>query len=88
MELESFAKLEERINKAVAFIEELTKRNKQLEDENKEMTTKIDKLEEELKSMEASLSKRDKTSSQVSEKVKEKIEGLLSKIDNFEKSIP
>ncbi len=86
MELESFAKLEERINKAVTYIEELTKKNKQLEDEKIELTTRIDKLEEELKGMEASLSKRDKMSSQVSDKVKEKIEGLLSKIDNFEKS--
>ena len=87
METDAFARLEERINKAVAHIEELTRKNRLLTDENNRLALKIETLEDELKVKELALNKMEDQTSKVSDKVKDKIERLLAKIDNYDKDL-
>ena len=88
MEMSSFAKLEERITKAVAHIEKLTEARQQLEEENKRLRAQVADLEEELKRQQAAVARLEEESSEVSERIKEKIEGLLSKITSYEQRLP
>lgn len=85
MEMDSFAKLEERINRAVAHIDELTRKFNTVEGDNSELRAKIKELEAELKEKQAALSDVMERSVRLSEKVKDKIEGLLGRIDGYEK---
>jgi predicted nucleic acid-binding Zn-ribbon protein len=86
MELDALNKLEERISKAIAHIEKLTEAKSKLEEENQELNGRVAELEKELKSKAKSLKNLEKQSGQVSEKVREKVEGLLNRISNFEQS--
>jgi chromosome segregation ATPase len=88
MEMSSFAKLEERINKAVAHIEKLTEAKLLLEEENKKLRVQVTELEEELKRQQAAVARLEGQSSEVSERIKEKIEGLLNKINSYEQRLP
>jgi regulator of replication initiation timing len=87
MELDSLDKLEERISKAVAHIGKLTEVKDRLEEENKQLASQKVQLEKELKDKVAALQKLQKQSGKVSEKVKEKVEGLLNKINIYEQSL-
>ena len=87
MELESLNKLEERISKAIAHIEKLSEDKRRLEEDNVQLRKRIGQLEEELKNKKAALDRLEKQSSVVSEMVKEKVEGLLHKISNYEQSL-
>lgn len=98
--MESFAKLEERINKAVAHIEklmseneqknaiigELEKANSELKIVNEDLQGKIKNLEGDTKSLAAAKAKSEKQSQEISERVKEKIESLLARIEKYEES--
>jgi len=100
MAMESLAKLEERIGKAVAHIEKLVERTKTLEAKNDEMmatnarlTEEIKQLNDEMAKTEARLSAKDDTIADlerkyqdISEKVKDKVERLLKRIDGFEQA--
>jgi FtsZ-binding cell division protein ZapB len=87
MELNSLDKLEERISKAIAHIEKLTEVKSRLEEENEQLNSRISDLEKELKGKTAALERIEKQNTKVSEKVKEKVEGLLTKISNYEQSL-
>jgi alpha-galactosidase/6-phospho-beta-glucosidase family protein len=98
--MESFAKLEERINKAVAhieklmsqneqksaLIEELEKANSELKIVNDDLKGKIKNLEGDGKTLAAAKVESEKQSQEISERVKDKIEGLLARIEKYEES--
>jgi len=85
MEMDSFAKLEERINRAVAHIDELTRKFNAVEGDNSELRAKIKQLETELKEKQTALTDLMERSTRLSEKVKDRIEGLLGRIEGYEK---
>jgi chromosome segregation ATPase len=85
MEINSFTKLEEQINRAVAHIEKMTAQAIKLESENQELKDKIVKLERELKSRNEMLLQMEGESNRVAEQMREKIESILSRIDHYEK---
>lgn len=87
MGLESLDKLEERISKAVAHIEKLNDVRKHLEEDNNQLKEKVDRLERELKAQKELISRLEKQSTAVSERVREKVEGLLDRIDSYEQSL-
>jgi FtsZ-binding cell division protein ZapB len=87
MGLDSLDKLEERISKAVAHIEKLNDVRKRLEEDNKQLIEKVDRLEKELKAQKELAANLEKQSTAVSERVKEKVEGLLDRIDSYEQSL-
>ncbi len=86
MNTDSLSRLEERINKAIAHIERLTEKNHRLETENRELKEKIERFKKELKSKGETLNRIEDKSTRVSEGVRDKIERLLDKIDNYDKS--
>ncbi len=88
MGLDSLDKLEERISKAVAHIEKLSDIRKRLEEDNSQLKERIGRLEEELKAHKERAADLEKQSSAISERVKEKVEGLLGRIDSYEQSLP
>jgi predicted nucleic acid-binding Zn-ribbon protein len=88
MGLDSLDKLEERISKAVAHIEKLNDVKRRLEDDNSQLREKIGRLEAELKSQRELAAKLEKQSTAISERVREKVEGLLDRIDSYEQSVP
>ncbi len=88
MGLDSLDKLEERISKAVAHIEKLNDIRKRLEEDNSQLKEKVGRLEEELKAQKEQAAEREKQSTAISERVKEKVEGLLDRIDSYEQSLP
>ncbi len=85
MELSSFAKLEEQINRAISHIEKLTAETVRLETENQDLKTRITKLEHELKTKHEMLMHVEQESSRMAEAAREKIESILHRIDGFEK---
>ena len=87
MGLDSLDKLEERISKAVAHIEKLNDIRKRLEEENNHLREKVGRLEDELKTQKELATTLEKQSAAVSERVKEKVEGLLNRIDSYEQSL-
>ncbi len=87
MGLESLDKLEERISKAVAHIEKLNDVKRRLEEENIQLRGKIDHLEEELRIQNDRLADLEKSLAKISERVREKVEGLLDRISNYEQSL-
>lgn len=87
MGLESLDKLEERISKAVAHIEKLNDVRKRLEEENVQLREKVDRLDKELKAEKELTARLEKQTTTVSERVKEKVEGLLDRIDSYEQSL-
>lgn len=87
MGLESLDKLEERISKAVAHIEKLNDVRKRLEEENVQLREKVGLLEKDLKAEKELTAKLEKQTTAVSERVKEKVEGLLDRIDSYEQSL-
>lgn len=84
MGMESLDKLEERITKAIAHIEKLTRTKNQLEEANKQLQEQISLLKEELKTRDTDLAQLHKETNLISEKVREKVEGLLNKINAYE----
>lgn len=87
MGLESLDKLEERITKAVAHIEKLNELKQKLEDENERLKGKIGELEQELRNQKEKMAGFEKDSAKISDRVKEKVEGLLSRIESYEQSL-
>lgn len=87
MGIESLDKLEERISKAVAHIEKLNELKKKLEEENMQLRDKVGELERELHDRQQKIAVTEKQSAKVSERVKEKIEGLLDRIESYEQSL-
>jgi hypothetical protein len=85
MDVKSFAKLEEQINRAIAHIEKMTTQAIKLESENQELKDKIVKLERELKSRNEMLLQMEGESTRVAEQMREKIESILNRIDHYEK---
>lgn len=81
MDMDAFAKLEERISKAVAHIDALTEKCRGLQEEN-------NGLKRQLQDEKAASAKREAEWSRVSTSIKEKIEVLLGRIGNYEKSGP
>jgi hypothetical protein len=66
----------------------LTEKNKGLELENKRLNDEIQSLRRELKQHKSSLQKMDQVQSKISDRVKDKIERLLEKIDKYDKNHP
>jgi len=87
MELNSLDKLEERISKAIAHIEKLTEAKSRLEYDNEQLKARLAELEKELKIKSTALERIEQENSKVSEKVREKVEGLLTKISKYEQSL-
>jgi len=85
MNTDSLSRLEERIDKAITHIERLTEKNHRLETENRELKEKIERLKKELKSKGETLNRIEDKSTRVSEGVRDKIERLLDRIDNYDK---
>ena len=85
MEVKSFAKLEEQINRAVSHIEKMTAQAIKLEAENDALREKVAKLERELKSRNEMLMQMEGESAKVAEQMREKIESILNRIDQYEK---
>lgn len=81
MDMDTFAKLEERISKAVSHIDALTDKCKALEQEN-------NRLKKELQEEKTASANREADWSRVSASIKEKVEVLLGRITNYEKSGP
>jgi len=87
MGLESLDKLEERITKAVAHIEKLNELKQKLEEENERLKGKIGELERELRDQKEKIATVEKGSARISDRVKEKVEGLLNRIESYEQSL-
>jgi FtsZ-binding cell division protein ZapB len=81
MDMDTFAKLEERISKAVSHIDALTGKCTGLQQEN-------DRLKKELQEEKTASANREAEWGRVSSSIKEKIEVLLGRITNYEKSGP
>jgi len=81
MDMDSFAKLEERISKAVTHIDALTEKCRALQEEN-------GLLKKELQDEKAAWAKQEAEWTRISGSIKEKIEVLLNRIANYEKSGP
>ena len=75
--MDSFKELEEKIVRAVTFIDKLTEENKLLADENSALKNKLTEYGDRLAEME-------KTDSDRSEKVKDKLNGLIGKLNLLE----
>ena len=86
MDSNSFAQLEERINKAIERIDKLTTKNKNLEEENRTLQSKVESLQKELKKRNETVSVLDQDRMNISEKIRDKIESLLEKIDGYDKN--
>ena len=85
MELNSFAKLEEQIARAITHIEKLAGQIVQLDAENGELKDKVAKLERELQLKHEMLIELERSSSSVAEQAREKIEAILNRIEGYEK---
>jgi FtsZ-binding cell division protein ZapB len=81
MDMDSFAKLEERISKAVMHIDALTEKCRGLQEEN-------ERLKKELQEEKAASVKQEAEWARMSGSIKEKIEVLLNRIANYEKHGP
>lgn len=86
MDMQSFAKLEEQVSRAIAHIDKLTGKISHLESDNKELRTRVAELEKELKINEKALAEIETKSARVAEQVKDKVESILKRIDSYEKS--
>ena len=97
MAMESLARLEERIGKAVAQIEKLVERTKSLEVKNDELAKKNALLTEEIELLKvtskeeisekgAEIAALERKYQDISDKVKDKVERLLKRIDGFEQA--
>ena len=87
MEMDALDKLEERISKAVDFIEKLTQVKRRLEEENTHLKETISQLNEELKDQKDIATRLERQTAVMSERVKEKVEGLLSRISSYEQGL-
>jgi len=87
MEMDALDKLEERISKAVDFIEKLTQVKRRLEEENTHLKETISQLNEELKDQKDMAARLERQTAMMSERVKEKVEGLLSRISSYEQGL-
>jgi len=85
MNLESLGKLEERIAKVVAHIDKLSDRCKALEQENDEIKAQLKSLANDVRERDKTISRMEQDTNRVTDKVKDKIDGLLTRIDNYEK---
>jgi regulator of replication initiation timing len=77
--MDSLAKLEEKITKAVALIEKLN-------GEKKAMTEKNDRLETELSQLKSKLNEMEKLDSSRAEKVKEKLSNIIVNLNLLEQN--
>ena len=75
--MDALEKLEEKINRAVALIEKLNKENEALIQENGDLKGRLDEYETKLNDMERQDLER-------SEVVKEKLTGILGKLETLE----
>jgi FtsZ-binding cell division protein ZapB len=87
MEMDALDKLEERISKAVDLIEKLTQVKRRLEEENTHLKETISQLNEELKGQRDMATRLERQTAVMSERVKEKVEGLLSRISSYEQGL-
>jgi uncharacterized coiled-coil protein SlyX len=85
MNLESLGKLEERIARVIAHIDELSGRCKALEQENEEIKAQLKSLANDIRERDKTISRMEHEANRVTDKVKDKIDGLLTRIDNYEK---
>jgi FtsZ-binding cell division protein ZapB len=84
MEMNSFARLEEQISKAIDHIDKLTSAAERLETENAALREQVMQLEGELRARSDQLRQLETESSRVAEQVREKIATLLSRIESYE----
>ncbi len=75
--MDTFEKLEEKISRAVAFIDKLTEDKKALVKEN-------DQLKKQLVDLQAQVTKLEELNTDRSEKVKERLSGILGKLNLLE----
>ncbi len=80
-------KLEQRITRAISHIEELTKKNQNLETENTALVQETERLQSVLQDKNDELEQCRRESSEVAVRVREKVETLLQKIDAYEQSL-
>jgi len=89
MEVESLEKLEERIGKALELMTQYRDKNQELQHQNEELLAKIQECERNLErfKQENNELREAREQSQLSavqqEEIKNKIEGMLSKLDNL-----
>ena len=86
MDMQSFAKLEEQVTRAIAHIDKLTGKVEHLESHNKELRARMTELEKELKAKAKMLAEMESKSARVAEQVKDKVESILRRIDSYDKS--
>jgi FtsZ-binding cell division protein ZapB len=84
MATDPLARLEERITKAIAHIEKLSGEIAGLEEKNKALVNDNSRLQDRLEELEKQIVSKDAAATQLSERVKDKIEGLLTRIEAFE----
>jgi len=87
MEMDALDKLEERISKAVDLIEKLTQAKRRLEAENAHLKETVSQLSAELKDQKDAATRLERQTAVMSERVKEKVEGLLSRISSYEQGL-
>ncbi len=86
MEMDPFAKLEERISKAITHIDALTQKCRTLEEKNEGLTANLTRLEKEMQEEKAAATQKEAEWNRVSGAIKEKIEVLLNRISGYEKA--
>jgi len=79
------ARLEEKIGRAVSHIEKLQEKNSKLVAENKNLQTQLENLTRALSQNEKVILDLQEKADGVSEAVRERLEGLIGKIDRYEK---
>lgn len=84
MGIESLEKLEEKVKKAIARIESLIDDNGRLEGKITELAEHNERLKEENTVLKSRIDELEKQSQTLSEKVKDKVESLLARIDRYE----
>jgi FtsZ-binding cell division protein ZapB len=87
MEEKIFNELEARVKKAVVHIDELTNKNDALSEENRSLAAQVGELEKALREAEKNLARLENKNSLMSTRIKEKVEGLVSRIDGYEKNL-
>jgi FtsZ-binding cell division protein ZapB len=87
MDEKTFGQLEARVRKAVDHIRDLTEKNAQLNEENRHLVERLTDLQNELRKAEKEVSVLQSRDSMLSDRIKEKVEGLVNRINSYEKSL-